>query len=43
MDANFFMKEVTKDGEGFPLFIIDYGVDISENKVGSGGGGARSG
>ncbi len=43
MDAIFFMNEVTKDGEGFPLFIVDYGVDISENKVGSGGGGARSG
>jgi hypothetical protein len=32
-----------KDGEGFPLSIVDYGVGISENKVGSGGGGARSG
>jgi len=27
------------DGEWFPLSIVDYGVDISENKVGSGGGG----
>jgi hypothetical protein len=34
---------VTKDGEGSPLSIVDYGVDISENKVGSGGGGVRGG
>jgi hypothetical protein len=43
MDANVFMNGVTKDGEGFPLSIVDYGVNISENKVGSGGGGVRGG
>jgi hypothetical protein len=31
------------DGEWFPLSIVDYGVDISENKVGSGGGGDGGG
>jgi hypothetical protein len=43
MDANGFMNGVIEDGEWFPLFIVDYGVDISENKVGSGGGGAKNG
>jgi hypothetical protein len=43
MDANVSMNGVTEDGEWFPLSIVNYGVDISENKVGSGGGGARSG
>jgi hypothetical protein len=43
MHANVFMNGVTKDGEGFPLSIVDHGVDINENKVGSGGGGTRSG
>jgi hypothetical protein len=43
MDANVFMNGVTKDGEWFLLFIVDCCVNISENKVGSGGGGARSG
>jgi hypothetical protein len=44
MDANGFMNGVIKDGEWFPLSVVDYGVDISENKGGSGGGGgAKSG
>jgi hypothetical protein len=32
------MNGMTKDGKGFPLFIVDYGVGINENKVGSGDG-----
>lgn len=32
------MNAMTKDGKGFPLFIVDYGVGISENGVGSGDG-----
>lgn len=43
MDANVFINGVTKDRERLPLSIVDYGVDISENQVGSGGGGARNG
>jgi hypothetical protein len=33
-----FMNGMTKDRKGFPLFIIDHGVHIGENGVGSGDG-----
>jgi len=37
---NVFMNGVTKDGEGFLLFITDYGIGIGEVQgVGSGEGG----
>ncbi len=40
---NVFMNGVTKDGEGFLLFITDYGISIGEVQgVGSGEGGLGS-
>ncbi len=40
---NVFMNGVIKDGEGFLLFITDYGISIGEVQgVGSGEGGLGS-
>lgn len=35
------MNGMTKDRKGFPLFIVDHGVCIGENGVGSGDGWIR--